>query len=63
MFQIQRLVLVPSLLHSLIMYLGLRVSIQSYIPRAIDHFYKIGEPVITFLENFNLDFMQYHIKG
>lgn len=28
MFQIQRLVLVPSLLRSLLMYLGLRVSIQ-----------------------------------
>lgn len=46
MFQIQRLVLVPSLLRSLLMYLGLQVSMPSYIPHVIYRFYKTGEPII-----------------
>lgn len=44
MFQIRRLILVPSLLRSLLMYLEMRVSIQSYI--VIYRFDKIGKHII-----------------
>jgi len=62
MFQIQRLVLVPSLLHSLIMYLGLRVSIQSYSTCNWSFLQDKWTCHYVFLENFNLDFTQYHIS-
>lgn len=53
-FQIQRLVLVPSLLRSLLMYLGLRVSI---------HLITFNYSIMYISRNFNFYLTQHRIRS